>query len=69
MLATLGQLHGEGHANHPTLSDPLTGVFSVSAETGIPPDTLLAMDAELYTLYASYLVGLAKGRNVRSRRR
>ena len=68
MLATLGQLHGEGHAHHPQLDDPLSRVFSLSAATGIAPGTLLDMDSELFTLWCAYVEGRAKGEAVRSRR-
>lgn len=67
-LETLGQLHGEGHAHHPTESHPLAPAYAMAYRFGWQPADVLDMPAELFMGMSAYTAGRDRGEAISRRR-
>lgn len=68
IVREIGQIMGEVGGQHPLLSDPLEPVFALAYVTKLSPADILEWDAEVFALYASYVGGVGRGREIASKR-
>ena len=67
-VRAIGQAVGEGLDEHPTITDPMEGVLTMSKIYRALPDSVLNLEPNLYDLWVAWNNGYMRGQEIRAKR-